>query len=193
MFHCDYGIAILPRTQKCSTHQIKCKISIGNCVTFHGKTATLKCPTRKMVKCHAVFQDSPYVIHEIKSQCFHDVDIGTSNINLDRSIAMKLLLSEFNTSDGIILSADMPFGQTRLMNISIPAVLRTYYGLDVKCIAPTKLERVTYGPTSLTGCLSMDPRAFSTKPMSTSMYKLGVCLKNFAKQQFDMINLDSGF
>ena len=92
--------------------------------------------------------------------------------------------SHWCTSDGIIVSADMPFGQHGLMNITRPEVLRTYYDIDLNFLSPTKLERVTYGPTSLTGVLSTDSRVYSTKPMSTLMYNLGVCLKDFAIKQF---------
>ena len=131
------------------------------------------------------FQDISNGVHFIKSQCFYDVGIGSDNINCARSLVVKLLLSVHDTEYGIVLSADMPFGQSGLMNISRPAVLRTYYGLNMQYISPTIVERVTYGPTSTTGCLSMNPRTFSTKPMSTDMYQFGQCLKNFVKSQFE--------
>ena len=126
------------------------------------------------------------LLHPIQSKCFYDVNIGTDNINCARYLVTKLLISPHDTSDGIIVSADMPFGQHGLINITRPAVLRTYYGLDLKCISPTKIERVTYGPTSLTGVVSTDPRVYTTKPMSTLMYNLGLCLKNYVKTQFKM-------
>jgi hypothetical protein len=124
----------------------------------------------------------------IQSQCFYHVDIGIDNINCARSLVVKLLLSPHDTEDGIVLSADMPFGQSGLMNVSRPAVLRTYYGLNVQHISPTEVKRVTYGPTSTTGSLSMNPTTFSTKLMSTDMYQLGQCLKIFAKTQFERQN-----
>ena len=98
---------------------------------------------------------------------------------------VKLLMSEFDTCDGIALSADMPFAQPNLMNISRPAVLRTYYGLDINCVSKHELERVTYGPTSLTGGLAIDPRVYSTKPMSTSMYDFGGTSKRYATEKFE--------
>ena len=105
----------------------------------------------------------------IKSQCFYHVGIGSDNIYCARSLVVKLLLSPHDTEDGIVLSADMPFGRSGLMNISRPAVLRTYYGLNVKYISPTEVKRVTYGPKSSTGSLSMNPNTFSTKLMSTDI------------------------
>ena len=47
------------------------------------------------------------------------------------------------------------------------------------------MNRVTYGPTSTTGSLSMNPNTFSTNVMSTDMYQFGQCIKNFAKSQFE--------
>ena len=43
-------------------------------------------------------------------------------------------------------------------------------------------KRVTYGPTDITGCLSMDPCSYSTKEMSTDMYELGQEFKNVKKK-----------
>ena len=119
--------------------------------------------------------------HIIQSQYFEDVDIGI-HIVTARSIVVKLLLSDHDTPDGITLSADMPFGQQGLMNISRPAVLRTYYGLNIEPINPTKWKRVTYGPTGIMGPLSMDPRDYCTKSMPSEMFELGVHLKNYVKK-----------
>ena len=80
---------------------------------------------------------------------FYHVGIVNDNINCARSLVVKLLLSVHDTEYGIVLSADMPFGQQGLMNISRPEVLRTYYGLNIEPINPTKWKRVTYGPTSI--------------------------------------------
>lgn len=179
------GVARFVRKKNyCKVRKVKCVVSHDPGVKYHLGMAKVKCYPSKTVKCSVSY--SGYIL---KSQCYHGVDIGTENINCARSIVVKLLLSGFNTSDGITLSADMPFSKKSLMNISRPAVLRTYYGLDSQCISPSHVKRATYGPTSLTGPLSMDPRVYSTKPMSIAMYELGVSLKKFVKLQ---LSKDSG-
>lgn len=192
-FKIDLGQAQIPNPnpkRQQTTKKFKCKVKYGPTLTLNLPGFTLKTPRRyiqtfKSVKCHVVGEMWKHgVVHTMKSKSFHDVDIGAYNINLARSIMVKLLLSDFDTSDGIVITADMPFAQPNLMNISRPAVLRTYYGLDINCISPTQLERVTYGPTSLTGGLAIDPRVYSTKPMSKSMYEFGMVLKNYAREQF---------
>ena len=76
----------------------------------------------------------------------------------------------------------MPFGQMHLLNISRPAVLRTYYGVNVEQISPTQWKRVTYGPINLSGSLCIDPRKFCTKTMTHNMYYLGQCLRKHLKK-----------
>lgn len=127
----------------------------------------------------------------MQSMCYYDINIGSQNIIIARCLVVKLMAYPYDTADGITVSADMPFGKCGLVNISRPAVLRTYYGLDKTCISATLIERVTYGPTSFTGCLATDPRWFSTKPMSILMYNFGVTLKNFSREQFQKQKQDT--
>ena len=118
--------------------------------------------------------------NNIQSKCYYHVAIRADNIKSARSLVMTLLLSPYDTINGIVVSVDIPYG-TPIMNISRPAVLRTYYGLDLKPMSSTTTERVTYGPISLTGWLSMDPRQYPTKHMSTHMFEFDLCLKDSAK------------
>ena len=124
----------------------------------------------------------------LQSQCYYDVDIGSDVITIAKALVVNLMLSGFDTPNGISLSADSPFGQNGLMNISRPAVLQIYYGLNVQAISPTIWNRFTYGPTSLTGTLGMDPRFFTTKPMPLDMFQLGRTLKTYVKEQFKIQN-----
>ena len=124
----------------------------------------------------------------IQSILIVNASIGKQQI-IARSIVVKLLLSPFNSAEGITVCADMPFGQKNLLNISRPAVLRTYYGMNTDANSPTQWTRITYGPTSLSGSLSMDPMYFTTKAMSVEMYELGNYLKTFVKRKFEEYRL----
>ena len=77
--------------------------------------------------------------HQIKSQCFYNVPIGQDHINMARSIVLKLLTSPFNSPEGIVLSADMPYQKKAIINIVRPAVLRTYYGVTIQDVSRTQL------------------------------------------------------
>ena len=124
----------------------------------------------------------------IKSMLVVNVEMGKYKI-IARSIIVKLLLSDFNSQQGITVCADMPFGQNNLLNISQPAVLRTYYGQNVHANSPTQWTRVTYGPTSVSGALSMDPRNFSTKAMPQEMFSLGNYFKTYMKKEYEKLGM----
>lgn len=119
----------------------------------------------------------------LKSMCFHNVDLPGDYINIARSLVVNLVLSPFNSSDGIRITADMPYSKHCDLNICRPAVLRIYYGRNIENITPTVIQRYTYGPILSTGTLSIDPRQFSTKVMSEHMYKLGNILLTYIKGQ----------
>ncbi len=55
-------------------------------------------------------------------------DISQSSVNNAKSIVFKLLKSEFGSNNGIIVTADRPFGSNNLMNITRPAPIRVYFG-----------------------------------------------------------------
>ena len=150
-----------PKEDECVTGLSKSQYSDDHLLAIY-KNVTLK------VKIKLNFGYTVEGNH-ISSKSYCDVSIGTSNIMCARAIVVKLLLSPYNTPDGIIWSAEMPFGQTGLMNVSRPAVLRVYYGLNIAAISPTQWSRYTYGLTEVTGCLGMDPRVYSTKSMSFEM------------------------
>ena len=127
-----------------------------------------------------------YSTNEIQSQLFYKIDIGTENINMAKAIVGTLLKSPIDSPEGITLTADRPYQKKACINITRPAVLRTYYGTTTRAISATKLERITYGSTDLSGSLSMDPRSFCTKPMSTEMHEFGKSLKAYATNKLKM-------
>ena len=176
----DVGIACFPSFK--GLQQVKCIVTYGHKdeTNFKHKFNCNKVIKRTpSIQCHMNIN----VFNSWQSQCFYDVHIGRDNIIYARAIVVKLLLSGFDTPDGIPLSADMPYGQPK-MNIKRPAVLRIYYGLNKNIISPTIWNRVTYGPTSVTGSLSIDPRRYTTKAMSVEMFQFGLCLKQYVKRQF---------
>lgn len=126
------------------------------------------------------------LINDIEYQLFINADIGSHNINMAKVIVGILLKSPFNSPAGITLTADRPYQAKACIHVTRPAVLITYYGMTTQAISAIQLDRITYGSTDLAGSLPMDPRAFSTKPMSTEMYQLGKALKSYATQQLKM-------
>ena len=181
---CNIGAGVFSRKPNYKkVRKIKCTLLYNNSLKFNYGNAIIRPIPLQTVQCNV-----SYSYDRVKSQCYHDVDIGTEYVNYARSMVVKLLLSEFNSSDGITLTADMPFTKNAMMNVSRPAVLQTYYGLDIECISPSQFKRVTYGSTSQTGPLSIDPRVYSTKPMPMAMYQLGSHLKKFVKEKFSEDN-----
>ena len=53
---------------------------------------------------------------KMESQCFENVGIDKQSILIARSIVVKLLLSRYNSLEGITVCADMPFGMQNLLN-----------------------------------------------------------------------------
>ena len=127
----------------------------------------------------------------IQSQCYPNVEIDQQYVSIARCICKNLLLSNFNSETGITVTADMPFGKSGMLNISRPAVLRTYYGLNLDICSQHSTWRITYGLTGICPSVGMDPRRFSTKTMSLEMFKLGEELKKKVKKEFEDQYLDT--
>ena len=115
----------------------------------------------------------------MESQLFSDVNMESKYEDIERSFALTLLQSNFDSIGGISVSVDMPFGVSGLMNISCHAVLRTYYGMNYRIISPNIWERYSYGSTLTSGTLGMDPRKYSTKAMSAEMNDFGMGLQQY--------------
>ena len=49
--------------------------------------------------------------NRLKSMCFHNVDLPGDYINIARSLVVNLVLSPFNSSDGIRITSDMPYSK----------------------------------------------------------------------------------
>lgn len=120
----------------------------------------------------------------MESGIFPDVNIEFKYEDVARSFAQKFLMSKFDSSGGITVSVDMPFGGSGLMNISRPEVLRTYYGMNYRYISPNILERYSYGCTLTNGTLSMDPRKYVTKAMSPEMHDFGHVLQHILLENY---------
>ena len=75
-----------------------------------------------------------------------------------------LLLSEFNTHQGINVSADIPrCCNNPVINLKRPAVLRVYYGLTEYNYSSPYVVRPTYGPTRLFSSVGIDPNQYCKK------------------------------
>ena len=118
----------------------------------------------------------------LHSELLNGTGLSTSSIVKAKSLVFRLLLSDFNTNNGITLTADHPFGSKGLMNITRPAVLRTYYGKNIEAASASCYRRFSYGYDNST--VSSDPRKFATKPMNEDMYEIGKYLKTIASRHY---------
>jgi hypothetical protein len=105
------------------------------------------------------------------------MDSGTS---VAQCAVIKLLMSDWNSLEGISFHMDAPLLNYPLCNIDRPAVLRTHYGRDCpECdeSAMDYIMRYVYGTGSGTGSVGTDPRSWQTKSMSLAMWELGECIR----------------
>lgn len=152
------------------SHKLHCKVKYSSTITKHiGTYRGVSVINRDM----------------LQSEYYGNVKINVNMMYVSRQIVKKLLLSKLDSCDGIPLSVDCPFGQSGLTNISRPAVLRVYYGKDLKITSSKTCERITYGSTEPSGSLAMDPRRFTTKSMSVEMFEFGICLVEYVKKKFN--------
>ena len=90
-----------------------------------------------------------------------------------------LLLSEFDTYQGINVSADIPRCCSKpVINLKRPAVLRIYYGLSEYSYSSPYVVRPTYGPTRFFSSVGIDPKQFRTKPFTNELSVISHYLKN---------------
>ena len=127
-----------------------------------------------VVLCQKLFHPQLY------SQYLIQPMLSNAMIIVAKSLIFKLLLSPFDSNNGIIMTADRPFGTNCLMNITRPAVLRTYFGRNIEAVSPSLTRKFTYGCTNISGNISTDPSKFITKPMPEQMYTLGRHLQSIA-------------
>jgi len=87
-----------------------------------------------------------------------------------------------------------------MLNILRPAVLRQYYGLNVKDVVRQKhsVQRYTYGSGSGTSSVGIDPNNFVTREMSEDMKLMSIelnelLIKNRSHFKLDDANLDMPF
>ena len=89
-----------------------------------------------------------------------------------------LLLSEFDSHQGINLTADIPRCCTQpVINIKRPAVLRIYYGISEYNFSTPYVDRPTYGPTRLYSSVGIDPNQYQTKPFTPELLHIACHLK----------------
>ena len=83
----------------------------------------------------------------------------THILDTSRRVIDTLIFSKINSKQGIKLSFDKPWWFQTCLNITRPAVLRQYFGKEIKSDKDNKksCERFTYGSGSGTGSVSMDP------------------------------------
>ena len=77
-------------------------------------------------------------------------------------------MSEIDSLSGIAIVAEQPMNNPIMLNITRPAVLRQYYGLDMGSPRNQIIKRATYGFKSHVGT---DPSKFITKPFDINLKK----------------------
>ena len=96
-----------------------------------------------------------------------------------------MLLSDFDTIQGIPVEANQPLGcKEPQINLMRPAVLRVYYGVSKRCTESLNIIRPTYGPISSSSSVGMDPYNFTTKAMSLYLYNISQTLRTVIISKF---------
>ena len=122
----------------------------------------------------------PFVI---SSRLFHNVCAEDDLMRIRTEIKI-LLMSEFDSHQGIPVESNQPLGSPNpLINLTRPAVLRIYYGLTKSSTRTLNSIRPTYGPTSTSSSVGMDPHNFTTKAMSLNLFNIGEQVRSFLKSQ----------
>ena len=114
---------------------------------------------------------------EILSNCLTDDLLSRAKIFIK-----TLLLSDFNTYQGIPISADIPRCCTYpVLNIKRPAVLRIYYGVSEYSVSSPYVVRPTYGPTRLYSSVGIDPNRYITKQFTPELYLISNHLRHLVE------------
>ena len=123
---------------------------------------------------------SPFII---SSLLFENVCIDEDLMRVRTELKI-LLMSEFDSHQGIPVESNQPLGSPRpLINLTRPAVLRIYYGLSKSCTKSLNANRPTYGPISTSSSVGMDPHNFSTKAMSLTLFRIGEQVRCYLRRQ----------
>ena len=143
-----------------------------------GSTDTRKKSPKKKVPSKGIV---PYDVDHVtmKSEVLSPA-LTDELLTMSKIFIKTLLLSKFNTSQGINISADIPRCCNHpVINIKRPAVLRIYYGKTDYCVNSPYVERPTYGPTRLYSSVGIDPYQYHTKPFTTELTAISKYLKKF--------------
>ena len=105
-----------------------------------------------------------------------------------RSIIDELICSKINSKYGIKLSLDKPLNNDMELNITRPAVLRQYYGLETS-ICNDRVERYTYGSGTGTTSVGMDPDNFVTRTMNQEMLEMSSHIYKMLCENKNIFNL----
>ena len=95
-----------------------------------------------------------------------------------------LLMSDFDSHQGIP-EANQPLGSpSPLINLSRPTELRIYHRLSNKsCTKSLNVNRPTYSPISTSSSVEMDPHNFSSKALSLTIFRFGEQLRSYLKRR----------
>jgi hypothetical protein len=106
-------------------------------------------------------------------------------LSIAKTEVIKLLLSSWDSCNGISHHCDAPMCNKPLPAITRPGVLRTSFGLDCHNKDQDNhhfVSRYTYGSGSGSNSVGTNPIYCQTKPMSHGMMELGIALQDHLRQ-----------
>jgi hypothetical protein len=127
-------------------------------------------------------------------------DILPNSLSIVKAEVLTLLLSEWDSREGLSFHMDSPMANPPMCNIDRPGVLRTAYGRDYHQPCEDDalyLTRATYGTGSGSNSVATDRRKNQTKQLSCAMDKVGDGIhKNLQRRTakyFRAMDLSEGF
>ena len=100
-------------------------------------------------------------------------------VQLGNTILFRLIMNPPDSFFGISIVVDAPECNKAMLNVKRPGVLRQYYGLDVKQIDCTTIQRVAYRSHTSIRSEGSDPLKLIIKPFPNEMAEMAQFFNKF--------------
>ena len=182
-----YSLLSLDRNTS-KLEQIKKAKSTGSSENNKNKSSRSKCSKSASSFLATTLKKDVSLHSEILYNVLHEDLLYRSKLFMK-----TLLLSDFNSHQGIQISADIPRCCSQpIINLKRPAVLRVYYGLTQFTNSSPYVSRPTYGPTRLCSSVGIDPRQYRTKPFCQELSIIADYLKKLVTT-YKVTGFDNSF